>query len=470
MAVFGLPFLGAGLSVMLIGAGVVPIQNYQNVPWFMVPALLFMGLVFTLVGGALVFGRSWTTLSSADRTVVMQMGLLAPMSTKTYRVDDYNGVILEFIRGDSDSSDQFPVSLKARAGSNLRLFSSTEYADARERATAVAELFHFEIEDSSTGRQVRFSAAQADMSFQHRQRIEHQRDEIIVQPVSMRSKVSESNGVVTIVIPAARVHPALYLFFLIPVAAPVLLFEPFFRFFRQSQTPDIVAWIFLGFLVIAFGVLPAYTALKAFLTSRLGRTTIAASTAGVRIEERRVWKTRTLASLAAHDILDVDYPPPNASSRDTAADQAGRPSMAAPPVGEGLSVPSDSCGGSEEWRRCDQDTARFDDVRGGAGRSRDPVSALRSEPRARAVTQYRLWTCPLPSSRCCSSWTRSETSAVPVDPQDGSGEAAALRADARDSVRGTACCSCSSSSATIFCGSCASSRKHSASRVASCCS
>ena len=68
-----------------------------------------------------------------------------------------------------------------------------------------------------------------------------------------------ANGIATIVIPATRVHPALFLFFLIPVAVPVLLFEPFFRFFRQSQTPDVVAWIFLGFLVLAFGVLPAHT-------------------------------------------------------------------------------------------------------------------------------------------------------------------------------------------------------------------
>ena len=108
-------------------------------------------------------------------------------------------------------------------------------------------------------------------------------------------------------------HPALYLFFLIPIAVPVLLVEPFFRFFRQSQTPDVVAWIFLGFLVIAFGVLPAHTALNAFLKSRRGRTTITVSTAGVRIEERRVWKTRTLALLAADDIMDVDYATPKSA-------------------------------------------------------------------------------------------------------------------------------------------------------------
>ena len=83
--------------------------------------LLLMGLVFTLVGGVLVFGRSWTTLSSADRTVVKRMGLLVPMSTKTYRVDDYNGVILDFVRGDSDSADQYPVSLKGRSGRQCAL-------------------------------------------------------------------------------------------------------------------------------------------------------------------------------------------------------------------------------------------------------------------------------------------------------------------------------------------------------------
>src|SRR5688500_9786667 len=113
MAVFGMPFLGVGLFTTLLGAGVIPLQNAHTAPWFRVPTMLFMGTVFTLVGGGLVLGRSWTTLNSADRTIVMQVGLLAPMSTKTYRVDDYNGVLLEFIRGDSDSADQYPVSLKA---------------------------------------------------------------------------------------------------------------------------------------------------------------------------------------------------------------------------------------------------------------------------------------------------------------------------------------------------------------------
>jgi hypothetical protein len=150
------------------------------------------------------------------------------------------------------------------------------------------------------------SPAQADMSFQHRHRLERQRDELVAPPASMRSEVSDRDGNVTIVIPARRWHPALYLFFLIPMMVPVLLFDPFSRFFRQTKTPDVVSLVFLGFLVVAFGVLPAYSALGAFLKSRRGRTIVTASPAGVRIEERRIWTTRTRATLSAADILDID--------------------------------------------------------------------------------------------------------------------------------------------------------------------
>ena len=87
---------------------------------------------------------------------------------------------------------------------------------------------------------------------------------------------------------------------------PVLLFDPLSRFFRQTKTPDVVSVVFLGFLVVAFGVLPAYSALSAFLKSRRGRTIVTASPAGVRIEERDISKTRTRATLPAADILDID--------------------------------------------------------------------------------------------------------------------------------------------------------------------
>ncbi len=336
LAVFGLPFLVVGLAASVLGCAGLELQNYPIAPDTSQLGLMVIGSTFTLVGGALVFGRSWIMLSSADRIIVKRVGLLVPMTKRAYRVDDYALVLLEFVRGDSDTSDSYPVSLKSREGRNLRLFSSNQYAEARERATAVADLFSFQIEDSSTGRPVRRSAAQADMSLQTRQRIEHERDELVVRPASMHSTVSESQGTVTIVVPHMRVHPALISVLFLPIAAPVMLVEPFLRFFQQSQTPDVVAWSFAGFLILVFGVLPAYAGISAFLKSRRGRMTITASPAGVRIDERRVFRTRTLASYSAADILDVDFASDQfASGRATAADvQAQRPTMAAPPVSE----------------------------------------------------------------------------------------------------------------------------------------
>ncbi len=340
IAVFGLPFLGAGIFITLVSLGLVPLQNGDPMPWFGRPLMLLMGGVFSVVGGTLVFGRTWTTFDATTRTIVMQMGLVVPMSATTYRLDDYTSLVLDFQRGDSDSADQFPISLRARAGKNLRLFSSTQYAEARERAAAIASLLHLDIEDASTDHPVKLSVAQANLSYQHRLRMEHQRDEPVARPMRMRSEITAGNGSVVIVIPAQRRHPALFLFFLIPAAVPIFFVAPLFRFFKQSNTPDGVSWVFLGFLTVAFGVLPVLTGLKAFLRTRLGRTIVTTSTAGIRIEERRVWKTRLIASFDAGDVMDIDYSTSTSLLESARQQMARRPDgqVALNPVVEGVLV------------------------------------------------------------------------------------------------------------------------------------
>ena len=62
MAVFGMPFLCVGVFGTLLSAGVLPLHNAQSAPWFMVPAMRFMSIVFTLVGGGLVL----STLARAN--------------------------------------------------------------------------------------------------------------------------------------------------------------------------------------------------------------------------------------------------------------------------------------------------------------------------------------------------------------------------------------------------------------------
>jgi hypothetical protein len=88
-----------------------------------------MGIVFTLVGGGLVFGRSWTTIDSTDHQLINEWDLLWPMRTMTTPLGAFSSVELGFVEGDSDTSDQFPVTLRAGAGPGLRSCSFSQHAD-----------------------------------------------------------------------------------------------------------------------------------------------------------------------------------------------------------------------------------------------------------------------------------------------------------------------------------------------------
>lgn len=333
LSLFGMPFLAAGLLGLAVATGLITLQNRNNVTMTL-PAAIVIGIAFTLVGGVLVFGRKWTTFNAADRTALVQYGLLVPMRDKIHYLDGYTAVRVEFVRGDSDTADQYPVTLTGPGRSQLRLFGSTKYAEGRDRAVAIAKLLSLKIEDATTAHPKQMGAAEADLPLHLRARLDHEKRDRVDRPAALRSHITEANGIVTIVIPAARMPAVFFLFFLVPVAVAVLLFEPFSRFFRESNTPDPVSWFFLAFLVFAFGVLPAQAGLRAYLKSRIGRTIITASSSGVRIDERGVLKTRTIASLSADEIIDIDH---SVNDPRSIADeiQARRPTMAAPPVGPG---------------------------------------------------------------------------------------------------------------------------------------
>lgn len=306
LSLFGLPFFVAGLFLIASSLDVVPMSNADDLGGWGWLALLLMGTMFSLVGGALTFGRSWTTVDATQRLVIKQFGLLVPMRSQTYRLEAYTAVTLGFEEGDSDTADRFPVGLKGHSGQDLRLWSPAQYADARACAAAVAEHVQLELEDASTGHPVRLRGAHSDVPL--RERLRHDAPEVDVsRPGDSRSSVTPTPEGAQIVIPKPRVHPAALFFSLIPVVMILVVAEPLGQVFRQTQTPDPVGWIVLGFLFFGFVFLPLSTVLHALVRSRRGRTIVTASRDGVRIDERGVWRTKTLASLAAPEILDVDF-------------------------------------------------------------------------------------------------------------------------------------------------------------------
>jgi hypothetical protein len=305
LAIFGLPFFGAGIFMLLAMLGVVSMSNSGGAPERL--GLTFMGLLFTMVGGVLSFGRAWTIVDGTRREVIKQVGLIAPMRSDTRRVDDYTAVVVEFIRGDSDSADKFPVNLKARAGQPLQLCSSTEYGDSRECAIAVAELLRFDFEDATTDHPVRLAPGQAVLPLQQRLQLDGIENESIPRPSDARSDVQRDQDSVRITIPIPRTHPMWIVVCLIPLIVVMTFFSPLDSFFSQTRTPDPVAWVFLGFLVLSFGVFPTMTVVNGLLRSRRGGTIVTVSSSGIRIQERGAWRLGPVKSLPAAEILDIDF-------------------------------------------------------------------------------------------------------------------------------------------------------------------
>jgi hypothetical protein len=306
LSVFGLPFFGAGVFMMLTVAGVIPISNASEMSRWGWLALAGMGLVFTGVGGTLVFGRAWTTLDVTQRLVIRQWGPLIPLHERTHPLTGYSAVTLGFVRGDSDTADRFPVGLKAPSGINLSLCSFTTYATSRACAIAVARHLHVDIEDSTTDHRVDVTPADAERSLREKAGAFIQ-EVAAPQPVETRSTVTQEPDGVRIDIPFPTMHPAGALAGLIPLAIPVLGVPWLLDFFRQTRTPDVFGWVFIGFLIVGFGVLPAMTVVSAFRRSRRGGTIVRVSPRRLQIQERGAWRTRSVASIEAADILDVDY-------------------------------------------------------------------------------------------------------------------------------------------------------------------
>jgi hypothetical protein len=170
MSVFGVPFFGAGVFMVLILVGVVPLSNAHEMPAFGWPLLVLMAIAFTAVGGGLVFGRSWTTIDRAQRQVLKQLGLLVPLRARVIPLDGYKTVMLGFVQGDSDTVDKFPISLTGSTAADLPVCSFTTYQQARECTRAIAEHLQLEIEDGTTDHPVRLTPGQLDAPIRNRAR------------------------------------------------------------------------------------------------------------------------------------------------------------------------------------------------------------------------------------------------------------------------------------------------------------
>ena len=304
LSLFGMPFFAAGIFMLLSVGGVIPINGGGS---FARPVLGLMGLVFTGVGSVLVFGRAWAILDRTERAAIKSWGLLVPFREHPRPLDEFTRVTIGFEPGDSDSSEKFPVTLKARSGPDLVMCSPTRYDDARACAAEAAQHLGFVLEDASGDHAVTLDPADVNRPLQERAARDAGPAQTASPPASARSHVHQETAGVRIVIPVSRTSPLGLLLVAVPIIVAVLAVPPLWRFFQQTHTPEPIGLVFLGLLAFLFGVVPALTILNGFVRSRVGHTEVHVSRDGVTVRERGAWRTYTLATLAAADVLDVDY-------------------------------------------------------------------------------------------------------------------------------------------------------------------
>jgi hypothetical protein len=237
-----------------------------------------MGLAFTGVGGALVFGRAWTVLDVAERAAIKSWGLLVPFREQPRQLDEFTRVTIGYEPGDSDSSEKFPVTLKARSGADFVVCSPTGYEESRAcRGRGPQTHLGFALEDASGDHAVTLDLAAVNSPLQQRAAREAPPASMASRPAALRSDVHLETAGVRIVIPQPRTSPLGMVLVGAPIIIPLLIGPSLWRFFQQTHTPGPVGVAFLSMLVFLFGVLPAITMVNGFVRSRRGHTKIHAS-------------------------------------------------------------------------------------------------------------------------------------------------------------------------------------------------
>jgi hypothetical protein len=285
LAVFGLPFLLAGLFVIAFTLELVSIQGEVPPLYIGLP----FGGVFAAVGAGIVFGRSGTTLDRRRQSLVKWWGMLGLTRRSEYFLPDFSEVALrkEVRSGNKSSYTVYPVCLRNEARQeSVTLEEPRDYGKARDLAERVAKLVEKPLADSSSGATVVRQPDGLDRSLREEARLSGEKVEVPDLPPEMRSNVFVDGSRVSIEIPATGIRGAHKL--MLGGLFGFLLFEVLFLFPIRAQSDSMSSVdlpVFLLFAGMMF-IVPVVACGRFILSSARKRISVEASPAGLRVEER----------------------------------------------------------------------------------------------------------------------------------------------------------------------------------------
>lgn len=245
LMLFGLPFLIAGLAVMIFGR---EMKSESGKPVSPVVSILF-GAVFAAAGTGLILGRKGVTLDKRTNRAVSWWGLMVPMKSTVIPLDSLTQVEItrEIRRSDKSSQTVYPVRAEHTGGA-LSIMETQDYQAARKEAEEVAKFLGLQLSDASDGGEAKVRQADdLDKSIREQARDAGETIDVPSLPVGCRVRHELAGGRLTLEIPAPGVPKVLLIGMGIATIMP-LGFIAFFitNFFEGKDVPT--------FFIIGAGV------------------------------------------------------------------------------------------------------------------------------------------------------------------------------------------------------------------------
>ena len=280
---FGLPFFLAGLFVMSLPLGLVPVEGDSG-PWYVVVPF---GSIFAMVGLGLMAGRRGIIIDRQRHRVVRWYGLLLPMVRRENLLGlcDRLALTREVRKSDKSTRIVYPVRLEGNAQEKaIHIHEPLDYQEARRTAESLAAFLRLPLVDLSSGKEVVREPDRLDESI--RERVRRTGEEIpdAVAPPQMRSTLQEESGTLHIRIPptgVTAVHRLCLISFLIFVGVAAVVLAPFLEL--QLQDPS--SYLFIGFFGVGFVLLPLVSVVSRVAGQARSPCAIQASRSLLRVEQ-----------------------------------------------------------------------------------------------------------------------------------------------------------------------------------------
>ena len=308
ISVFGLPFLLAGLFIMQIPLGLIPVEDRPEGPLFSTLIVLF-GSVFAAVGSALVFGRSGIILDRGRGRIVQWWGLLVPMKRAEHMLDAIRQVEMDFSRGDKDSADTWPVKLSGEGiPKPITIAQPVDFAEARQVAEELARFLLKPLVDSSTGERVIRDPEHLDESWRDRvRRTQEAAAPVPPEPPGMRTRVERTGDGYVFHIPGPPLSARHYIPVLFPIAFAGAVAWFFLPALLTFPMPDFIRYVFLGLIGLIFIAGPIVSALLNLLRLKNQFERVTVTKAFLRVEALKQGR-QTAAEIPVDELEDLVAP------------------------------------------------------------------------------------------------------------------------------------------------------------------